>query len=98
MHATEDGNFSRLHFAWKRLKSAHFCGHSSKLTSKGPLKRVSCPVPAVRLHSVVVCEEERNAFSYRVQDFIEVYETDGDADDLEEDGCEGDEPQALQRR
>ena len=40
---------------------------------------------------------DRNALSYRVQDFAEVDETDGDADDLEEDGCEGDERQALQR-
>lgn len=28
---------------------------------------------------------------------MKVHETDGDADDLEEDGCEGDEPQTLQR-
>lgn len=39
----------------------------------------------------------RKTFSYRVEDFVKVDETDGDADDLEEDGCEGDEPQTLQR-
>lgn len=65
VHATEDGNFSRLHFAWKRLKFAHFWWHSSKLTSKRPLNRVSCPISAVRLHSfgrVVVCEEKETRF------------------------------------
>lgn len=64
------------------------------------LKRVSGPKMSCQI-TVVRSERRlwrgRNAFSYRGQDFIEVHETDGDGDDLQEDGCEGNEPQTLQR-
>lgn len=35
--------------------------------------------------------------SYRVQDSVEVHETDGDRDGLQEDRRERDEPQTLER-
>lgn len=103
LKATE--TFSRLHFAWKVLKFAHiwkgvvYFKKEKKKNYTTPSKRVSYPKFSCQVR---VARSDRrvwrgtNPFSYRVQDFIEVHETDGDGDDLEEDGCEGDEPQALQ--
>lgn len=103
LKATE--TFSRLHFAWKVLNFAHIWERGGVFFRKEnktfttPSKRLSCP--KFSCQTTVARSERRlwrgtNAFSYRVQDFIEVHETDGDGDDLEEDGGEGDEPQALQ--
>lgn len=40
---------------------------------------------------------EDKRISYRVQDFVEVHKTDGNRDGLEEDRCECNEPQTLER-
>lgn len=40
---------------------------------------------------------EDKRISYRVQDFVEVHKADGNRDGLEEDRCECNEPQTLER-
>lgn len=71
--------------------------HSAQLNDRKSFKTcLSCQIALVLVAGRRLWGG-RNAFSYRVEDFVKVDETDGDADDLEEDGCEGDEPQTLQR-